>query len=268
MLRRLTERNSLSVSQCACACISPKASTKTERQSSVSHLGSIPGRLKGWLMALRVLPARPQRNAAPGRDLGAEFERFARVGESLEQRLEELKDLQWQIRENEARYRDLLDHQGDVILRRDPEQRLTFVNDAFCRTFGLTRDALGQPFCLPLKSAEQEAPPVWREDQERQSRIVELVTENGPRWFLWEDFAIAGADGRISETQSFGRDITEQRAAEFQLAEARDQAMGASRAKSRFLASMSHEIRTPMNGILGMTGLLLDTELSPEQSTY
>ena len=50
--------------------------------------------------------------------------------------LESLRDLQWELREREARYRDLLDHQGDVILRRDKEQRLTFVNDAFCRAFG------------------------------------------------------------------------------------------------------------------------------------
>jgi PAS domain S-box-containing protein len=198
-------------------------------------------------------------------------DRLAVLAERLDQSLESLKDLQWEVREREARYRDLLDQQGDVILRRDSDLRLSFVNDAFCRTFGLTRDAaLGEVFELPIISTEGEAEPgAWpSEGEERRSRIIELKTEGGPRWFVWEDFVIADAEGRMNELQSVGRDITEQRAAELQLEDARDQAMEASQAKSRFLASMSHEIRTPMNGILGMTGLLLDTELTPEQRTY
>ena len=63
-------------------------------------------------------------------------------------------------------------------------------------------------------------------------------------------------------------EFIERRRAEQRLEVARDHALKASRLKSEFLANMSHEVRTPMNGVIGMTELLLDTDLDPEQRHY
>jgi PAS domain S-box-containing protein len=96
------------------------------------------------------------------------------------------------VREREARYRDLLDHQGDVIVRRDAEGHLTFVNDGFCRTFDLSREAaLGQVFHLPIASSEipadDEAGEAFpAESNERRRHVVQLATLSGPRRFVWE----------------------------------------------------------------------------------
>jgi PAS domain S-box-containing protein len=197
--------------------------------------------------------------------VGDEVQRY---GDRIDTRLEELKDAHWELSENEARYRDLLDSQDDMISRRDADDRYLFVNQAFCRAFGLSpQQVIGKRFRPNVLDGQVHAPlPAEAEQKRRYEELVE--TQKGARWIVWEEHLVRSVHTASYEIQCIGRDVTEDREAEAALLEARDQAESANRAKSRFLAAMSHEIRTPMNGILGMTGLLQETHLDSEQRSY
>jgi len=193
--------------------------------------------------------------------------------EKLEESLATVSAMNARLHESEVRYKGLVDAQGDAIFRRSPDSRLTYGNDAFFRLFGLKQQhAIGQAFAAQLHPDSETSAFLSHANldasRERVRYDQRVRTVYGWRWIAWEDYTVCDAFGRPIEVQSVGRDVTERKALEDALTEARDRAEAANRAKSRFLATMSHEIRTPMNGVLGMARLLLETKMLPAQKSY
>jgi PAS domain S-box-containing protein len=178
---------------------------------------------------------------------------------------ETLADRNWELQEAEQRARSLFESQGDLIVLRDSEGCITFVNDAYCELARQPRDALiGSKFSLAVIEQGDTA----LDGDGTRIHDQKIDGPVGPRWIAWREGLVRSDAGQPAEIRCIGRDVTDRTETERALADARDQADAANRAKSRFLAMASHEIRTPLNGIIGMSGLLLDTPLTPEQMTY
>ena len=177
-------------------------------------------------------------------------------------------------------FRSIVVRSSDAILiieNEGPEARrgvIVYANPAFEPLSGLTvAEVVSQPVAVlrnfqPSREVNASIRAIVARDN-LETLEYQIYRPNGDAIWIEARFAIVQRFDRGAYRVAFMmRDIRDRKLAEIELVKAKEAAEAASVAKGEFLANMSHEIRTPMNGILGMNGLLLDTELDEEQRKY
>ena len=179
-----------------------------------------------------------------------------------------------ELKASEQRYRFILQASPDPVILYNIDGTANFVNAAFERTFGWSQDEiLGKAIDFIPQENEGEIHSLMVKAFNANGHVQGYETKRLTKAGKMRDVQLSMAvledkDGKFVGNITILRDITERKLAETELKVAKEDAVAATRAKSAFLASMSHEIRTPMNAIIGMTGLLLDTQLSTDQRDF
>jgi len=179
------------------------------------------------------------------------------------------------LRLSEGRYREVTDIPGWFIWESTLEGQMIYLSDRYKEILGhtveegVTKAAFA---CVVPEDAVMTSAKFFYAMQKRQrfnNLEFRAQTKDGRIiWMTSRGAPMYDKNGKISGYRGVCEEITEHKRIQQELISTRDTAETANKAKSEFLANMSHEIRTPMNAVVGMTGLLLGTDLNAEQRNY
>jgi PAS domain S-box-containing protein len=131
--------------------------------------------------------------------------------------ISERREMEEALRKSERLYRTIIQDQTDLICRFRPDGTLTFVNDAYCRYYGKTsEDLIGQIFMHQIPEEDQVMVHQKFSSLSRENPLISyphraVLPSGEVRWQRWTDRAIFDEEGRLSEFQSVGQDVTEQK---------------------------------------------------------